>query len=156
MLQSRAFWRHCHTQAAHEYPHQAPSLRNYTALKGAAVARVLTARASAQWATVRARFTLPSGRCRTRTSTVHGRLHVTLHYGSVINRHQQAERRLRQRSIEPCPSSSVGGFTYARMSLGAVARPEDLRLEKRVPNDVDDAGPLRQHHQQHSGLVFPI
>ena len=31
-----------------------------------------------------------------------------------------------------------------------------LKMEKRTPNDVDDAGPIGQHHQHHWGPVSPF
>ena len=40
------------------------------------------------------------------------------------------------------------------MEVGGV--PEDVKFEKRAPNDADDAGPRGLHHQHHWGSVSPI
>ena len=44
---------------------------------------------------------------------------------------------------------------------GAAARSGQRRqghpfMEKRAPNDADDAGQVGRHHQHHEGLVSPI
>ena len=40
------------------------------------------------------------------------------------------------------------------MEVGGV--PEEVKFEKRAPNDADDAGPRGLHHQHHWGFVSPI
>ena len=53
-------------------------------------------------------------------------------------------------------STDRGPFGLEHYFAGWRGLPEELRLEKRAPDDADDAGPLGQHHQNDWGSVAPI